>query len=399
MHTRSGLLLSIVMVLVGLALGAGLAEAQGPPPPPVIFHSPVLSWVGSGNFAAGGVYPTLVTAGTSFTFEVKYSHQDNLAPQWVRLYIKNPAGALIAGSPFTMQGSGATSWMTGVVFTAHVTLSARGQYAYRFQTYDGAYNGYLPATGTVPGPAVDGVPTLSLAGTTGYTTGGVAPTTGPAGTSFRFEIKYTDAQGIKPTSLVAHVWGPNGQEISGSPFSLSALVVSPSYTAGAIFWKGVTLTTVGKYSYSFAASDGIRTVPYPATGKLTGPTVTAKTAAAASVLSYAGTAGYATGGVAPTVAREGNFFRFEIKYTNADGVAPSSVMVHVWGPNGKEIDGSPFAMVPSGSSPDYAQGAVFWREVHLTLVGAYSYSFAASAGGVTVTDPATGKLTGPTATG
>jgi hypothetical protein len=265
-------MLRIIGLAAGLALGAGRAGAQGPPPPPN-WNAPVLTWTGGVNYTTAGVYPLIGTSGASFVFKVKYSQKQAIPAAWVYLYVKDPSGALITGSPFSMHSNGTTTWVAGVAYSATVKLTVRGRYSYRFQACDGGNYAYLPASGLVAGPAVDAVPVLSFLGTTGYTTGGVTPPTARTGTIFLFKIKYTDGQGVAPTSLVVHIWGPTGTEITGSPFSMAPVLKTSNYTTGAAYARQVKLTLVGTYSYSFTASDGIRTVTYPAI-KLVGPIVT-----------------------------------------------------------------------------------------------------------------------------
>jgi hypothetical protein len=271
----------ILVLLTLFAVTVGMAAAQTGPPGPPHFYPPALAWAGGNGYVSGGVQPTSGASGTSFTFKVMYSHQDDSPgvsspPAWVHLCLRTAAGAAVSGSPFTMASDGTTDYADGVTFNLTLKLAAPGAYSYRFQTFDGADYANLPTGGGfVTGPTVNGVPApvLSFAGTTGFTTGGVSPASGREATFFTFKIKYTQSTGLAPTSVTVHIWGPAGKAIAGSPFTMTAASGSPNYETGAIFQASVSLTKVGVYTYDFTASDGAQTVTYPA-AKLTGPTVT-----------------------------------------------------------------------------------------------------------------------------
>ena len=270
MNASSRLITRTAFLLALIVLTASVALAQPPPPP--VWHAPTLTWAGGAGYVSDGLNPDIAKPGYQFVFKVKYKHQDNMPARSVQVVVRGPNGQPIAGSPFAMTSDGTTAWILGVVFSKSVKLTVRGTYSYRFAAGDGLKQANLPATGFRSGPVVDSAPALSYAGVTGYLADGVEPNNGPAGTTFIFRVKYTQADNAAPTLLVVHVWGPDGKEITGSPFSLQTGVTSPNYAAGVVFGRGVILRTVGLYSYQFEASDGLRPATFPAT-KLAGPRI------------------------------------------------------------------------------------------------------------------------------
>jgi hypothetical protein len=193
----------------------------------------------------------------------------------MRVRIYGPTGE-IAGSPFDMENaSGSTDWRGGVVFRKQVILPVRGMYSYRFVAHDGTGASYLPAVGRASGPKVNNAPVLSWAGTPGFTTGGVSPTSGPAGTWFSFQVKYRDADGDAPRWVQVRVYNADtGAEIAGSPFTMTNLSGTSDWLGGVIFGRLLSLSTPGNYKYRFVASDRLSTVYWPADKPVLGPTVT-----------------------------------------------------------------------------------------------------------------------------
>lgn len=348
-----------------------------------------LNWVGTTGYVTDGVHPDTGAAGATFTFKVRYANPNNVAPSWVRVSVFGPDGNHIAGSPFTMDSDGTTTWPTGVTYTRAVTLSTRGTYSYLFTSLAGSASLRLPATTRKSGPVVNRVPTLAWLGTSGYETDGVQPDRDGLGATFTFQVQYTDADGDPATSVQVRVWQPNGQELPGSPFALTAAGGTPNWTAGVVFSKALSLSTPGAYSYAFTGSDGLATVNRPASGKLSGPTVDR-----APTLSWLGSVGFVTDGVHPNTAPAGTKFSFRVKYSDPDGDPATSVLLRLFKPDGAEFPGSPFAMAPGAGTPDWIAGVLFGKVVTLTERGPYTYFMVATGGGATVRLPANARKTG-----
>ena len=144
-------------------------------------HAPVLSWVGSGAFAASGVSPATAADGATCTWAVTYTDADGDPPSPdVKVHIKR-AGTAIADSPFTMQLYSGSDYTAGVVY--HYSRALQwGDYSYLFEASDGT----LPATGSPAtdhtGPEVLSPPVLANAA--------VTPTSGSETTTFHYSVQY-----------------------------------------------------------------------------------------------------------------------------------------------------------------------------------------------------------------
>jgi hypothetical protein len=249
-------------------IGAYGNTAEASKSPPIS-----LAWAGTTGYTTDGVEPNGGPAGTSFTFKVKYSHFNGTAATYVRLYLFEPGGTAVSGSPFSMTAGGDT-WKAGVIFTKAVTLSAHGRFAYYFQASAGGLTTRLPASARKDGPLVNANPVLAWAGTAGFIGDGVNPDTAAAGSQFTFKVKYSDADGDIPAWVKVRVWAPNGTEVAGSPFLMTGPGGTPNWKTGAIFTKAVPFSAVGTYKYRLHANDGFVAVQFPESQK-SGPVVTA----------------------------------------------------------------------------------------------------------------------------
>lgn len=235
-----------------------------------------------------------------------------------------------------------------------------------------------------------GLPSLAWAGALGYTSDGVSPDSGTPGTNFDFRVKYSHSGGKAPAWVRVRIWGPSG-ELPGSPFGMSSAGGS-NYTAGVVYRYATVLAGHGYYRYRFVASDGRYGVRLPEPGTTSGPFVNV-----ASSLNWSGRSGYVSDGVSPDSAPPATRFDFQVKYRDLDGDPAQSVQVHILGPGGTPIAGSPFAMNRI-TAPDWASGVVFRRGVFLPHPGAYQYRFACFDGYRWMYFPSLGYASGPQVT-
>ena len=253
--------------------GTSRLPAAGSTPGPIVNRPPVLAYTGETNYTAGGCYPLSGLSGATFTFRIKYTDAEGNAPAWVKLRLWNGNVPWPGGDITMLNATGDTSWSTGVIFTLPLPIDTRGQYYYVFLANDGYATTQLPTGATrLVGPRVNTDPVLSWAGITGYTTGGVSPTTGPAGSFFNFAVKYRDPDGDPPAAIKLYLYDAAGASIPGSPFAMS-LMSGLDYKTGVIFGRMVLLDAAGSYKYRFTANDGFIVVQYPG-AKASGPTVT-----------------------------------------------------------------------------------------------------------------------------
>ncbi len=199
--------------------------------------------------SSGSVSPTSGTTDTTFTYEVTYTDADGDAPSYVRVYIDGVGYPMIKVSG---------TYSGGAVYRYTTTLGA-GPHTYYFAASDGTDSARLPSSGSYSGPTVGTAntpPTLSY--------GGVSPSSGAIGTTFTYEVTYTDADGDAPSYVNVY--------IDGVPYSMSR--ASGTYTEGALYRYATSSLGAGSHTYYFEASDnrgaGAR---LPASGSFSGPTV------------------------------------------------------------------------------------------------------------------------------
>jgi len=321
--------------------------------------------------------------GTEFTYSVKYQDADNDPPTVIEVVISGPESHTV---PLTTTDTGA--YTAGRTYTGKQKLSAPGIYKYHFHTSDGSNGVTLPDTGDSDGPTINTRPALSDQA--------VAPTKGFTTTDkFTYTVVYKDADGARQTHTVKLF-------IDGADSGIIPTVTGKPEDGG-----GATYTFADKtfaavkdkhiHSFHFEATDGLESVVLyddPVTKKeFAGPSV--NTAPALS-----------DGSVTPTTGDKSVSFVYKVTYTDADNddplTAPAYLRVHIKDPAGKEISGSPFAMVEDDAADtDRTDGKVYKYATvppALDQAGAYRYSFEANDGQDPTTVATTAEAEGPTIT-
>jgi len=240
--------------------------------------------------------------------------------------------------------------------------------------------GLIRADLAIPASGAPTPPTLALAGTTGYTTDGVAPDTGsPDSTSFTFKVKYTDVNGDAPIKRYCRI---SWLDCDGRWKVFKNIKLQPeaggSYASGKIYGGSTTLPNrVWKYKFVFADNDG------EATGGPTknkqGPQVSGT-----AFLCWSGATGYGgVDGVNPNSGPPGTPFRFRVVYRDSWGTAPVTANLEIRrGGNIVETR----AMNNKGG--DYRTGRVYAVKNRLKRpLSNYEYRFVFDDGG----GPATGN--------
>lgn len=353
---------------------------------------PVLTWTGEAEYVSDGVAPDQGVPG-SFAFHILYANASGTAAAWVRLYLWDPAGKALAGSPFAMAATGAT-WKSGVTFSKSVTLSAHGTYRYRFQASDGTLLTVLPLASKFTGPVVDRPATLSWAGTTGFESDGVEPNTGADGDTFTFRVKYRDADGDRPKTLTLYLYegGTFGNYYYHGSYAMTRVQTTQEGVRAfaSLYETGVALPS-GSYGYYFRATGTYQTLTFPAESK-PGPGVGRR-----GTLSWTGEAGYTKDGLAPNTAPNGSDIVFRAKYTDDAEAWPWGVWVRVYLPDGTEMTGSPFELeFDYHGSWEVDQGVLYAATVRFEGgAGTYQYRFEAVDGFGTIYLPASRRQDGP----
>ncbi|MEJ5296999.1 MAG: hypothetical protein WHZ52_03070 [Armatimonadota bacterium] len=327
-------------------------ESQGPLVVPGPAGGGISAAIPAGNSAPllrnYFVTPAIGTTASTYTFSVDYLDPDGDPPGphdgvegYIKLFVEGPNGTrtfqrstdpLNPGAfwprPINVNNPADPAWRTinasvfpGFSF-APGTL-APGSYRFHFEASDGWRVVRVPANPeNDPVLVVNSRPVLTIPAA-----GGVVPAQGNTGTTFRFQVIYSDLDNQAPASINLRLTK------DGVPQLLPMTQADPSdtnYADGALF-EYVTDTpakklTAGTYSFRFEASDGIQSAA--PTFEQTGPTVRSTNRAPVLL----------NGAVSPeSSALQGNSFTFSVRYRDADGDVPEFVRVTIFEPNGTSI--------------------------------------------------------------
>lgn len=241
-------------------------------------NAPVLSWLGTSGYETDGLDPEVGAPQTLFRFKVRYADSEGSPPSFVRLHI-TAGDVAIAGSPFAMDRGTQTNYQAGVTYHKNLTLPAGRNYRYWLTAGDGQLVAVGSPVSPRSGPLVNTRPILEWVGTDGWTSDGVSPDAGVAGTTvFRYRVRYRDADGDAPATVLCHI-ARGGTPIPKSPFPMKA-VQGTDPTEGVVYEHARRLPQPGTYAYRFEASDGVGAAEGAPTEETAGPTTEADTGAA-----------------------------------------------------------------------------------------------------------------------
>ncbi|MCX7716349.1 MAG: hypothetical protein N2Z73_02920, partial [Endomicrobia bacterium] len=237
-------------------------------------------------------------------------------------------------------------------------------------------------------------PKLLWAGEPYFKDTGVSPEVGVTTNTFVFRVKYKDDENNAPSQGYpkVHIL-KDGQEISGSPFTMDCVDINPYYKNGVIY-EYYTRLSSGNYNYYFEAKDimGNKAIAEAPVNSKSGPTVF-KAPNKPPILTwtgehYYGNYYYDNRGVCPYQGKPNRTpFVFRVMYQDPDG-DQGYVKVHIL-KNGQEISGSPFLM--DYFSGSYATGAIYRKIITLPSSGNdYTYYFEATD---IYLEPASGEAT------
>jgi hypothetical protein len=366
----------------------------------IVNNAPTLDWTGEANYLTDGLDPETGTVGvTTFTYRVEYTDSDNDAPTSIEVYIEQPQGTPVGGSPFAMTEVDPldVTYTDGKLYTYATTLPVVAtDYVYKFNASDGFDWATGAPTAFVDAPDVIGntAPTLDWTGELNYVTDGLDPESGVvAVTTFTYRVEYTDADNDAPTSVEVYIEQPQGTPVGGSPFAMTEVdPLDVTYTDGKLYTYATTLPAVATdYVYKFNASDGTDWATGAPTAFVDAPDVSASNNA--PTLDWTGEANYVTDGLDPETGTVSvTTFTYRVEYTDADNNPPSSIVVYIEQPQGTPVGASPFAMLEVDPlDVTYTDGKLYTYSTTLPAVATdYVYKFNASDG----TDWATGTPTG-----
>jgi len=142
--------------------------------PDVTNTTPMLDWIGIGNYISDGLDPEIGTTTTIFTYRVVYRDVDNDSATNVEVRIEKPSG-----TPWGTLTMSLDSWIgapndyiAGAIYSASTTLSPSGlDYMYFFNASDGSDWATGAPTSIVDAPDVDDPPKANATvwpGTSGF---------------------------------------------------------------------------------------------------------------------------------------------------------------------------------------------------------------------------------------
>ncbi|MDD2806791.1 MAG: carboxypeptidase-like regulatory domain-containing protein, partial [Elusimicrobiales bacterium] len=255
---------------------ANTAELAGPN----VAHQPVLAWTGEAGYTASGISPSTGTAASNYTFRVKYTDMDGLAPAagFPKVHVYR-GGAEIAGGPFTMTYvSGAPN--VGAVYTYTATLSTGMAYTYAFEAQNqylfAASNlgGYGPQVRTKISGYVRDLAAAPMGSVTMTLAGAEAKTYLTAADGYYEFLITTQTYSVTPSSYAYYGFTPANRPYSDNVADLA----SENFTRNAV----------------------------------------------APSLAWTGEAGYTADGVSPDVEQSSNSFTFRATYQSVTGDSPAA---------------------------------------------------------------------------
>jgi parallel beta-helix repeat protein len=339
---------------------------------------PVLDWTNNAGFVGDGVHSETGQSGATFEFQVQYTDLENNAPMvsqvWVDLNDNAVYGDDEKFDMTKMSGEG-DDYTAGVNYNYAMAISyvGDGTLNYRFYFNDGKDAVGVPATDH-PLTVINVPPTLAWTGNPGFESDGVEPDSAESGSSFDFEVKYTDADGDAPTA--SQVWidlNDSGNFQAEEKFNMTSLG-GTEYKTGVNYTQSVNIlySGDGTLSYRFYFSDG--------KDDATGPPATRHPLMITNeipVLDWTGEEGFSDGVKYSDGGISGSSFEFRVKYSDGDGDAPT--VSRAWidlDDSGDYQAGEKFDMTGTGGS-DYLSGVTYryTRPIDFAGDGTLNYRF------------------------
>ncbi|MCC6545167.1 MAG: hypothetical protein IT392_11850, partial [Nitrospirae bacterium] len=266
---RSGTTAGTAAVAVNSVQGSATGQASIS----LVNVPPQLNYPTEAGYGSGdAVEPNSGLKSTAYRYKIVYRDVNNNSPTFVRVCIDlTPCSAMSLDSaaldPLLRDGD----FSNGEQFTYSINTLNSGDHIYYFETMDGMAYTKTPTSGSLNGPHVNYIPTLSFSAETGYVTDGVDPDNGNTNVTFNFKVVYTDLDNQAPASKRLCLDGTCYAMTVDN--SATAILRDGIYTNGEQYLYSNTLSD-GTHNYYFEATDGLESTSLPQSGNLTGPIVT-----------------------------------------------------------------------------------------------------------------------------
>jgi 5-hydroxyisourate hydrolase-like protein (transthyretin family) len=215
------------------------------------------------------VTPSKGNSGQVFTYSVVYSDPDGNAPEFVKVYIDGSADS--NARIMTKADVSDNNYKDGVRYICKVSGLSVGSHTYFFTASDGTESALSTSVLTGPIVYVNHSPTL--------TAGSVSPASGNDITEFTYTVTYKDEDGDAPKFVKVYI---DGTGESNAHVMTKASGSGSDYASGVQYVLRTTLP-VGSHTYFFVANDWLANARYPASGVLSGPTVSSRASAKVTV--------------------------------------------------------------------------------------------------------------------
>lgn len=351
---------------------------------------PMLVWADTLGFEADGVSPDAVEPGHRVTFRVKYRDWDNDAPNAIYLWVDvNNNNTFEITERFVLDKvSGSTLPLSsGVDYTVSMTLTKVGDgvIKYYFEAVDGDGSATGPATVINTLRVLNSIPELRWSGDPWFELDGVHPATGGDGTNFLFRVKYSDADGEAPSSiLLLEDLNHDGAADASYPM---VPVGGGDFADGKQYEFNRVIhyadTTDGTAQYAFSATDGSdAAIGEPVHWHSLSVLSTANSPAFLEWVSDSEDCRIDS--AKPRLTLKGESIDFKIKYTDFDdwGAGPASIRLLIdLNGNGSYDGGSEsvaMTWISAGSDNDWTNGEYYIAtNVIPTASGDLKYQFEA----------------------
>jgi len=226
---------------------------------------PILSWTGETNYTIDGVHPDGGEGGSLFTFRVKYSDGDNIAPNPVQVWVDTDnSGVYDAHEKFNLTwDSGDGDYRNGEFYSTveAIPYVGDGSITYRFYASDGAD----AATGVpvsdialeiTAAPAINNAPVLSWTAAN-CLSNGVRPGVGAEQVDFEFKVIYTDDDNECASDILLLIDEDDNGTYESDEKHIMTAGDSAACDVGRLYEITLNLASAGDedLNYSFYATD------------------------------------------------------------------------------------------------------------------------------------------------